>query len=192
MQRGILMLETQPGLALLCVDEAAMTPALDVAIRELLCACFPNDAWNFSRTRTWHGSRPEYSIVYCEGARALGHVGVAVRELSCDGETVTVAGVQNVAVHPERRGTGLSRCLMHEAMEEAARRGLPYGLLFCVPGLERFYSFLGWERVEAAVTTADDVGDTEVPGDAGNIAMVKGLTDSPLRPKAVHLRGRDW
>ena len=114
-----------------------------------------------------------------------------VREIACDGRRVRIAGVQNVAVHPERRRTGLSRAVMHAAMDEAARRGLPYGVLFCVPKLEHFYHSLGWQKVEAAVTMIDGTG-AEVPGDPKNIAMVKDLTAPPLRPKMIHLLGWDW
>jgi len=168
-----------------------MTPELDAAIRQLLCICFPGDDSVFQYTRAWHDSAPEYSIVYMEGERALGHVGVVVREISCDGRPVQIAGVQNVAVHPERRRTGLSRHAMRAAMEEAARRGIPYGLLFCVPALEHFYRFLGWEKVDVRVTMLDAVGD-DVPADDKNIAMTKDLTGTPLRPAEIHLMGRDW
>ena len=185
------MIETLEELAVLCVDEADMTPALDVAIRELLCECFPGEVRNFSHTRAWHGSGPTYSIVYCEGTRALGHVGVVVRKVACDRRPVMVAGVQNVAVHPERRRTGLSRRVMHQAMEEASRRGIPYGLLFCVPQLERFYHYLGWEKVAATAVMRDEHG-TRVSTSDKNITMIRGLAGAPLSPREIDLQGADW
>ncbi len=173
-----------------CVDEAAVTPELDAAIRELLCTCFPDDAWNFRVTRTWHGSGPDYSIVYAEDGRVLGHVGIHVREVDCDGTRLRVAGVQNVAVHPERRGSGLAHRVMRASMEEAVRQGIPYGLLFCVPELERFYSRLGWVTVEPEVTMVYEGVEQPIPGK--NIAMVHDLESAPLRPGVVHLLGADW
>jgi predicted N-acetyltransferase YhbS len=185
------MTDSGQGLVAVCVDERAMTPGVEAAIRELLCTCFPDAAWNFAHTRAWHGSGPEYSIVSCEGDRAIGHVGVVVREIACDGVRTRIAGVQNVAVHPERRRSGLSRLIMRESMQEAERRGIPFGVLFCVPGLENFYHSLGWYKVEARVTMLDETG-ADAPTDPKNIMMVKQLGEAPFTATVVHLLGADW
>lgn len=184
------MIETRAELAVRCVDEAEMTPEMDAAIREMLCECFPADVETFRRTRAWHGSAPEYSLVGCEGEQVVGHVGVVAREIMCDGVPVKIAGVQNVAVRPRRRGEGIAQRLLIEAMEEAARRGIPYGVLFCLPELERFYGSLGWERVETEVTMVE--GGAEVVIDKKNVTMVKDLNGVPLRPSQMHLLGADW
>jgi hypothetical protein len=76
-------------------------------------------------------------------------------------------------------------------MAEAERRGIPYGMLFCVPGLERFYGSLGWSRVDVAVTMVDEAG-REVQLDGKNIAMVKALNGAPFAAREVHLEGADW
>ncbi len=104
---------------------------------------------------------------------------------------ITVAGIQSLAVAPERRGTGLSQRLMAGAADEAVRRGIDYGLLFCVPGLERFYATLGWARTDERVTMQDEWGRT-VPMPASNICMFKVLGRRSFPAGAINLCGRDW
>jgi len=173
------------------ISEPEVTPAEDALIRALLCECFPDEIPTFSHTRYWHNSRPTFIVIYPEHDRVLGHVSVVVREISCDGRPVTVAGVQNVAVTPILRGTGLSHQLMREAMEEAAKRDIPWGMLFCVPALERFYSSLGWQKIEARVTMRDENGH-RVPIDPKNITMVKKLAGTEFSAEDIYLEGPDW
>ena len=179
----------EPALEL--VEESGIDPATDAAVRELLCACYPGDGAVFSRSRHWHGSAPEWSFVARRGARAVGHVAVVVRTVSCAGRSAKIAGIQNLAVIPEFRKTGLSRRLMTAAMQEAARRGIRWGLLFCLPGLERLYASLGWKRLSVPVTQADEHGRS-APIPAKNIAMALELAGESFPPGAIDLQGRDW
>jgi predicted N-acetyltransferase YhbS len=105
--------------------------------------------------------------------------------------TIMVAGIQSLAVAPQLRGTGLSSRLMAEAMEEAQRRGIEYGLLFCLPGLERFYASLGWIRTDEPVTMADETGQP-VPLTQKNITMSIELSERPFPKGPIDLQGRDW
>ncbi len=180
-----------PKLSLELIDETEMPGALDPAIRTLLCLCFPADAAVFSRTRYWHTSAPHYSLVYREGDEVLGHVGVVVRAIRAGGHEVVVAGIQNLAVAPAQRKTGLGRRLMTAAMEEAARRGLHFGLLFCIPELEHYYSELGWDTLEATATMLGE-GGAEEPIPGKNIAMAKILAGQPFPAGHLHLQGPDW
>ncbi|NUN94005.1 MAG: GNAT family N-acetyltransferase [Verrucomicrobiae bacterium] len=172
------------------VDETAMTAARDAAIRRMLGVCFPASADAFSKTRAWHGSAPSYSVVANEGEEIVGHVGVVAREISAGGASLRVAGIQNMAVLPARRGSGLSRRLMEAAVAEARRRGIPFGLLFCVPGLERFYASLGWTTLSVRVRMVYGGEETEIP--AKNLAMGLDLAGRPFPAGDLHLRGADW
>ncbi len=183
--------ERPPQPALELFEESAVDPALDAAIRALLCACFPSDAPVFSASRHWHGTAPAYSLVHRVDGRVLGHVGIVLRTVACGGRPAGIAGIQNLAVLPEARKSGLSRRLMTESMAEAARRGVRWGLLFCVPGLERFYASLGWKTLDVSVTMADGRGGTEpIPGK--NIAMALPLAGEPFPSGNIDLQGRDW
>lgn len=181
----------QRGFALRLVEESRMDPATDAAIRRLLCECFPPDVPVFSKTRHWHGTAPAYSFVFEEGGVLSGHVGVVLRTVSAGGVRTGVAGIQNLAVAAPMRGSGLSRALMREAMAEAARRGVEFGLLFCVPGLERFYNSLGWVRRDVAAAMDDGLGKT-VPIPSKNICMSLDLAARPFPAGDIDLEGRDW
>jgi hypothetical protein len=80
---------------------------------------------------------------------------------------------------------------MARAMEEAKQRGVPFGLLFCVPELENFYARQGWERLDRPITMLDAEG-RRVPIPSKNIAMILRLGDKPLPPGEIDLQGRDW
>ena len=174
-----------------CIEERAMPPELDASIRGLLCECFPPDVEAFSRSRHWHDCAPAWTLIFRESGRVLGHVGVVVRTISWGRQQVQVAGIQSLAVCPHLRGSGLAQALMRRAAAEAGWRGVRFGFLFCGPGLERFYSRLGWRRTDAAVTMADENGRT-VPMPAKNVAMALALADEPLPQGDIDLNGRDW
>lgn len=174
------------------VEENQMAPDLDQAIRELLCICFPPDINVFSQTRYWHGSAPAFSVVQEEKGRVLGHVGIVVRVVYCGNAPALVAGLQNVAVRPELRGSGAGSQLVIEAMNDARRRNIPWGLLFCKPEREKFYARLGWQVVHEAVIMQDEQGrDLQIiPG--ANLCMSSRLGFSPFPPGNIHLQGPDW
>lgn len=173
------------------VPEPAVTPPLDAAIRDCLRAVFPVDDAIFSQSRHWHGSAPAYSLLAQADGVVVAHVGVVVRAVTAGGAAVTVAGIQNFAVRPAWRGTGLGAALMRGAMDEAQRRGIPYGLLFCVPALEPYYRALGWLALGAAARMDYD-GRTDVPIPGKNISMAIALGAAPFPAGDIHLGGPDW
>jgi predicted N-acetyltransferase YhbS len=177
--------------ALELVDESKMSRAADEAIRALLCRCFPPDTGVFAQTRYWHGSAPVYSYVHWSNSNVTGHVGVVVRQIVCGKTRIQIAGIQNLAVAPEKRKQGLSQQLMTEAMEEALRRGIEYGLLFCVPELERFYTSLGWVRTDVCAMMIDENG-ARVAIPPKNIAMYKELAGKRWPGGDIDLCGADW
>ena len=173
------------------VEESCVSVALDGAIRDLLVACCPAETATFSKTRYWHGSAPNFSVVHLKSGRVLGHVGVVVRTIRSGDRRLTVGGVQNVAVHPELRGTGIGFRLMEAAMVEAQRRGLAIGLLFCEPVLKRFYARLGWVAVDVVARMRDPDGNaTLIP--QKNICMTKTLGSQSLPAGEIDLCGADW
>lgn len=185
------MTEASVSLPLEIVDEGRVSPELDQQIRQLLCECFPLDVELFSQQRCWHNSTPAYSIVLREASRLVGHVAIVDRQITCDDQPLRVAGIQSLAVAPAWRRARLSRQLMIEAMAEARRRGLQFGLLFCVPGLERFYSSLGWQKSDQPVTLRDEQGKAaQLP--VKNIVMHLPLAGQPLPPGQIDLQGPDW
>jgi predicted N-acetyltransferase YhbS len=121
----------------------------------------------------------------------VGHVGIVIREIRCGDLHVKVAGVQSLGVVPEWRGTGLAQQLMVFAMKQAMSRPLSFGLLFCVPELERFYGSLGWVRTDQRPSMLDERGMV-APLPEHNIAMFMELAGTKFPGGPIDLQGRDW
>ena len=117
-----LMPKTHPQFPLQLIPEEHMSEAEDRAIRQLLCTCFPADAVAFAQNRAWHDSVPAFSVVCREADAVTGHVAIVVRTIRCGDQPVTVAGVQNMCVTPDRRGTGLAQSLLSRAFEDCSRQ----------------------------------------------------------------------
>jgi predicted N-acetyltransferase YhbS len=186
-----IMPQTDRSLPLEIISEVDVSPELDREIRQLLCECFPPDVELFSRERHWHHSVPAYSVLCHDVDRLVGHVAIVDRQITCDGQPVRVAGVQSLAVASLWRRTRLSQRLMIATMDEARRRGHDFGLLFCVPELERFYSALDWQKSSPPVRMLDEQGRAaRLP--AKNIVMHFPLADRPFPSGPIDLRGPDW
>ncbi len=176
---------------LVSVEERAFTPHLDLAVRDLLTACFPRDAAHFAQTRWWNGCAPAWTVVAVDGARAVACAAGIDRVVRCGGQPVRVAGLGNFCVAAERRGTGLARRVMDRFVKEAAGRGFEFGMLLCSPGLTRFYQSLGWHLIPLEITAVDEQG-RDAPLPAGNQGMARSLEKRPWPDGPVHLTGRDW
>jgi GNAT superfamily N-acetyltransferase len=185
------MSPSEPSYSLEVIDEAQMPPSTDHALRQLLCACFPADARSYAGRRAWHDSVPAYTVVARQAGRIVGHLGIVVRNVVCGNARATVAGVQSFCVAQWCRGTGLSKHLMARALDEALRRGVRFGLLFCVPELERLYRALGWSRTRRPITMLNERGQS-VPIPEKNICMLIELADEGFPAGPLHLQGRDW
>ena len=164
------------------IEESDMIPETDAAIKKLLCECFPDDIEAFSESRYWHGSAPAYSLVYRQENEAVGHVGIVLRTIASGGTQVDIAGIQSLAVSPRIQGTMVAWALMRRGMKEAKKRGVPFGLLFCVPSLEQLYAAMKWKLIDVTVTMTDEQGKSvEIPGK--NIAMVLERSPSCFYPQ---------
>jgi predicted N-acetyltransferase YhbS len=173
------------------IPEADITPDTDAAIRALLCVCFPQDEPAFSQSRSWHASDPSFSVVGRLHQRIVAHVGIVVRTIRVGQREVAVAGVQNLCVSPTHRGRGLAQAAMAHALDHARRRGLRFGLLFCVPELVPYYESAGWSRSDATITMLDETGqDSPLP--EPNIGMHIAFGDESFPRGDIHLAGRDW
>jgi GNAT superfamily N-acetyltransferase len=174
------------------IDETALPSALDLEIREFLCACFPVDTFTFSESRHWHGSAPAYSVICRDILPGLaGHVGVVVRTVRAGAALVRIFGIQNMAVAPDRRGKEVGMRLMQTVLHEAQQRGITHGVLFCVPGLECYYARTGWRRHDVPVFMYF-AGQRNVPVPGQNICMVHDSGEFPFPDGPLHLLGADW
>ncbi len=185
------MAEDKQTSGLELIEESDMPQEIDAAIKRLLGKCFPSNAEEFSRSRYWHGSAPAYTLIHRQGDEVVGQVGVVLRTIQCGGVSVDIAGIQSLAVSPQIQGTMLAWALMRRSMKEARKRGVPFGLLFCVPSLERLYAAMKWKRIDVVTTMCDEEGRA-VPIPGKNIAMVLELAGRPFPEGDIDLQGADW
>ena len=172
------------------IDESAVTPDLDTAIRRTLVVCFPHSAGVFGQSRCWRGNRPLWSIVARAGVVAA-HVAVIDRTIRVGEETVRVAGVGNVCALPEYRKTGLIDKVLASAAQETRRRGFDLGLLFCREPVKEVYFRNGWiEAAGRAFVRVENGIETEMPPE--NLRLYLPLRLSGLPAGRVHLQGDRW
>jgi GNAT superfamily N-acetyltransferase len=174
------------------VEQFAVSPSQDEAIRAGLCTCFPPDREVFNRTRAWHGSHPAWSVLVEHEDSVVAHAGIVERNILVGLERVSVAGVQNVFVLAEFRGRGLFREVMSVALDEARRRGLEFGLLFCAPDIGRKYTRQGWQLLDKRSVTRIDEQGCPQPLPAKNVTMFYPLSGRSMPPGDLHLSGNDW
>jgi GNAT superfamily N-acetyltransferase len=173
------------------IDEANLSARLDAAIRKSLCRCFPDACEVFSRTRAWHGSPPNWTVLVEDDGTVIAHAGVVDRTIRAGDQRLRVAGVQNVFVVPEFRGRGWMRTVMTALTEEANRRDCDAGLLFCTLEIARRYQRLGWRRIERPLKRIDEDGH-EQPLPSGNYILFYPLIRTELPAGVLDLQGNDW
>lgn len=174
------------------IEETKIGRELDAAIREALCVCFPPDREVFSRTRAWHGVLPDWTAVLMDNDELAAHGSVVEREIRVGLRLLRVAGVQNVCVLPRHRNQGLCRRVTLALMDEASRRGLDFGLLFCTPDVGVVYAKQDWRRLDRRGVVRIDYDGREKPIPDKNIVMFYPLRRHVFPAGDIHLQGNDW
>ena len=182
------------GLTIKIIENSDISSDLDEAIRDGLVESYPADSEYYSRRRAWH-SIPEWVVcALTEDGTVAGFMAVVERQVTVgwDSIPVAVAGLQGVFVSPPWRKTGLFDSIMECALEEARKRGLDAGLLFCLPVLEnKVYGRFGWKIIDVEVLMEDHSG-VKVPLPPKNIAMVIPLNIEKFPEGDIDLNGPDW
>jgi len=146
------MSESECGTSIEIVEEDNLQPDEDRQIRELLCLCFPDWAETFRHSRLWHSTPPIYSVIARRGEQIIGHIAVVIRTVTTTWNfRYNVASIQGVSVVPDHRRTGLARRLLQVALQEAARRGFLFAILYCKEFLVTYYTSQGWRLADDSV-----------------------------------------
>jgi GNAT superfamily N-acetyltransferase len=110
-------------------------------------------------------------FVRVEGDRVVGHVGLIELPLVIGGRRVPVGSIHAVCTDPERRGRGLGRALMQEALAAVDRR---YETLVLTTLIPDFYTPFGFRPVREHAFTR-----TLPSSERGPSAGARVLTESP-------------
>lgn len=159
------------------IPEWAFGPR-EAEVAALLARCFDVDFGG----RTFFKQRHHLRLLALDpgpGGMVLGHVAVTWRAVRLGGRLVDVAGLAEVATHPERRGEGVARVLVERALAEARESLASFVLLFGTAGL---YGALGFRPVANRVR--------HVTVDGGRTLDVR--DERGLDLMALPLRGAAW
>lgn len=142
----------------------------------------------FVQDITW--SKPNFTITYTEENELISFYNIVKRNVLFDGESGTVAGINNVITLPEFRGKGYSSKLLNSTkkylFEELA---VDYGLLLCANELISFYEKLGWYKVDSTVFYTQPVKRTE-QWNAETMLLSNGAAE--YHPDEINLNGLPW
>jgi nodulation protein A len=134
-------------------EEKDITPESDKQIRELLCRCFPDWESIFRERRLWHSKPPLFSVIVAEDGKVVGHTAVVVRTITTTWNfRYNAASIQGVCVSPECRHTGIGGKILEITLEEAAKRGFPFAILYCKEHIVPFYESRGWKLADDSMT----------------------------------------
>ncbi|MDR2346911.1 MAG: GNAT family N-acetyltransferase [Planctomycetaceae bacterium] len=134
------------------VEEADVDVSLDLRIRLLLRLCFPDWSDIFQDRRTWHSTPPLFSVVVCDGENVIGHIAVVVRTITTTWNfRYSVASIQGVCVDPVFRNSGIAHEMLQVVLNESAKRGFQFAILYCKEYLVSFYETQGWKLADESV-----------------------------------------
>ena len=173
------------------VEESDLQPEEDRQIRELLCLCFPEWADVFRHHRLWHHTPPIYSVIVRRNGEIIGHIAVVIRSITTTWNfRYNVASIQGVCVTPDKRRTGLARRLLHEALQEAARRGFLFAILYCKEFLVPYYTSQDWKLADDSIVMWNS---RDLPiSMRSNCPMYYELSDVPFPEGPLDVHSPSW
>ncbi|SFH19056.1 GNAT family N-acetyltransferase [Pontibacter chinhatensis] len=143
----------------------------------------------FVQERVW--AQPDWVLIQYDNEEIATFCHIVVREVSMDGTTYTVAGLNNVITPKTHRGKGYASEVVREAGKFALQElKCSYGLLLCADALLPFYNRLGWYSVEGGeLYYSQPSGEQRYDSNS----MLLPLTGQPnFHPIHINLNGLPW
>lgn len=166
------------------IPEWHLSAADDAEIAALLARCFPTDFGG----RSFFIQRHHLRLVVREGA-IIGHMALTLRAVELGERLFTIAGLAEVATHPDHRGKGIAAALLQAAIAESRASPAEHLLLF---GVARLYAAAGFRRVSnrMAHVAVQRTRVARLVSDGDDNLMVLPLGDMPWPDDALlDLRG---
>ncbi len=176
------------------IKEDELTPKHHQRISDLLVLAFPKYADLFSKVSFYY-ARPHYRL-WLEDADAIivAHLDFEERLIDVNGTDVLIAGVGEVATHPDYQKQGLGRLLMSHLQQTLFDKfDVEYGLLQCRETVVGYYQAVGWHRIEQSVYEVDiDTNEIVIThGPTLILPIHKSISDWQMGGE-IDLRGLPW
>jgi predicted N-acetyltransferase YhbS len=162
------------------VPEWQLTKADEAEIAALLARCFSTDFGG----RSFFQVRQHLRLLRRDEGRILGHMAIQFRAMRLGERLITVAGLADVATHPDHRGKGIAAGLLQQAIATAKASPAEFFLLF---GVAQIYPAAGFRKVRNHMVWTEMHGSWTGPlrREAAESLMVLPLKDSAWDEGAV-------
>ena len=146
------------------------------------------DLWDNDRYGlTWRGT--DVHFVGYEDNEPVAHAGACLHTMRVNGDKMRLGGLNSVITIPKARSKGYGG-LVVEAAEIHMRNamGVDFGMLFCHPELEAFYSRRGWQTIQGPVV----IDQPDGPRDSPHTVMVLPCKDQEWTNRPITLGSMPW
>lgn len=176
------------------VEESDLTDRHHERICRLLVKAFPQYADLFS-TASHYYALPEYRLwMEDEQGQMVAHLDFERRIIGVNGVDVYIAGVGEVATHPDWQGHGVGRLLMQQLQSTLYDQfTVAYGFLQCRDEVVGYYEKVGWHQVNQLIHEEDvHSGKTVVSQGPAMILPIHQTVDEWMTDGSIDLRGLPW
>ena len=167
------------------IPEHAVDATLDEKLRALFSACFTGPHDGRFKTQRFFNEMPQHRWLVREPGRVIAHVAIHDKTIGTQSGEFPIAGVSEVATHPDFRGKGLVRQLLAAAHGTLAARGVPFAVLF---GNWKVYSSSGYFPVSNPLRYLDSARNEWLVNPISG-AMARQLGAAPWPAGEIDLRG---
>lgn len=133
------------------IPEHLLTNDDNQAIARLLARCFTTDFGG----RSFFQTRQSWRHVVRQDGQIVAHLAVQLRAVRLGNDLLTVAGIADVATHPDHRGQGHAARLLQAAIAAARQSPAQHVLLF---GTAKLYAAAGFHPTANPLTYLDLTG----------------------------------
>ena len=154
------------------IDEMRLTAHDEGQIANLLALAFGTDFGG----RSYYQQRHHARLVVRDGTQMIGHMGITFRAIRMGNTCVDIAGLAEVATHPEHRGKGLATTLLQAAIADVQQSMASFFLLFGDQPIYRAAGFVEKQN-KLRFTACQNVRTGEIKDAASDGLMVMPLSD---------------
>ena len=161
------------------IAEWHLTGTDEAQIAGLMALCFDTDFGGRSYFKTRHHLR----LVIRQTGQIVAHMALQFRAMRLAGRLITVAGLAEVATHPDHRGKGHAQALLQAAIGTAKAARVDHFLLF---GDAKLYTAAGFRTVHNPMIFLELEGARTGPvkHEAAEVLMVLPIGASDWDPRA--------